>query len=77
MVWGSCGQRDLLVIGPGPDAGGSNHGKAGWFHAPLKSGIGAALFAPAAGAAPVVTVCVMAGVAIAVAAKVTSTRKFR
>src|SRR6516164_10864249 len=40
---GRCsGQRDKFVIGRGPDAGGSNHGNAGWFHTRVKSGIDAA-----------------------------------
>src|SRR5215471_3837488 len=41
---GRCtGQRDKLVIGPGPEAGGSNQGKAGCVHTREKSGIAAAL----------------------------------
>src|ERR1700704_2982932 len=31
-------QRERFVIGPGPDAGGSNQGKTGCVHVPVKSG---------------------------------------
>ena len=50
---GRCGQRDKFVTGPGPDAGGSNQGKAGCVHTPVKFG-GAApsVVVPAATAAP-------------------------
>src|SRR5207244_13619278 len=65
---GRCsGQRDKLVIGPGPDSGGSNQGKAGCVHMREKSGIDAALCVslPAGPAAEVG--CAMAGIAAAVA----------
>ena len=39
---GCCGQRDLFVTGPGPDAGGSNQGKDGCIQTPVNSGIDAA-----------------------------------
>src|SRR5439155_6877796 len=74
---GPCpAQRDKLVIGPGPAAGGSNQGKAGWVHTREKSGIDAALWVslpagPAAGG-----VCAGAGVAATVA-NVTKARKIR
>src|SRR5579883_3117804 len=39
---GRCSaQRDKFVIGPGPDAGGSYQGKAGWVQTCEKSGIDA------------------------------------
>src|SRR5882672_8727102 len=62
-------QRERLVIGPGPDAGGSNHGKAGCCQVPVKSGTEAFAFAlaglPAGGG-----FCASAGIA-AIAATVT------
>src|SRR5882672_6562003 len=39
-------QRERLVIGPGPDTGGSNQGKEGCCHVPEKSGTEAVSFAP-------------------------------
>jgi hypothetical protein len=74
---GRCGQRDLLVTGPGPDAGGSNQGKAGCVQTPVSCGIDAALFvALLAGPPPEAVVCPKAGVAIA-AANAMNERKFR
>ena len=74
---GRCGQRDRFVTGPGPDAGGSNQGKDGWFHIPEKSGIGASPFVvPLVVRIAGVAVCAEAGVAAAVA-NATHTSKFR
>src|SRR5258705_11676951 len=42
-------QRDNLVIGPGPDAGGSNQGKTGGCHVPVKSGMDVGSVAPREG----------------------------
>jgi hypothetical protein len=73
---GRCGQRDLLVTGPGPDAGGSNHGKAGCVQTPVKFGINAAPFVtPPAGPPPDAIVCPRTGVAID-ATKTMHGRKF-
>jgi hypothetical protein len=74
-VCGNWGQRDLFVTGPGPDAGGSNQGKAGCVHRPENSGIDALPFVawlagPTAGGA----VCAGAGVPAAVA-NITNRRK--
>jgi hypothetical protein len=66
-----------LVTGPGPDAGGSNQGKAGWRQMREKSGIALAVFVTLlSGAPPDATVCPKAGVATA-AAKAMNGRKFR
>src|SRR6516165_12686262 len=74
---GRCGQRDLLVTGPGPDADGSNQGKAGCVQTPVSSGIDAALFVtPLAGPPSDAMVCSKAGVAIAAANEING-RKFR
>src|SRR5215467_6003096 len=63
---GCCGQRDLFVTGPGPDAGGSNQGKAGCVQTPVNSGIGAAPFVtPLAGPLSDAMVCPRAGIAVA------------
>src|SRR5215472_9784303 len=71
---GRCSaQRDKLVIGPGPDAGGSNQGKAGCVHTREKFGMDAALSLPAGAATE--GVCAMAG--IAAAATATNRRKSR
>src|SRR5262245_21146024 len=65
---GRCsGQRERFVTGPGPEAGGSNHGKTGCVHVPEKSGTET----PLAGNS---TVCPIAGIA---AATVTKRRKFQ
>ncbi len=69
----TCGRRDLLTTGPGPDAGGSKPGKDGWDHMPEKSGMDAP---PLAGLAEGVTVCAEAGIA-APAANATNKRKSR
>src|SRR5579864_3498910 len=77
---GRCsGQRDRFVIGPGPDAGGSNHGNAGWFHTPVKFGIDAApcvAVTPGSAAPAAADDCVQAGHATAVA-NVTNRRTIR
>src|SRR5215472_8914811 len=39
MPPGRCSPRDLLSTGPGPDAGGSNQGRAGWLQTPERPGI--------------------------------------
>jgi hypothetical protein len=62
---GRCGQRDLLVTGPGPVAGGSNQGKAGCVQTPVSSGIDATPFVrPPAGSPPDAMVCPRIGVVI-------------
>jgi len=57
-------QRDKLVIGPGPEAGGSNQGKPGCVYARVKFGIDAALCVLPAGVAE--GVCPKAGIAAAI-----------
>src|SRR5690349_5257300 len=52
---GRCSPRDLLSTGPGPDAGGSNQGSAGWLQTPDMAAIDAAS-APLAVCARVVAV---------------------
>jgi catechol 2,3-dioxygenase-like lactoylglutathione lyase family enzyme/predicted enzyme related to lactoylglutathione lyase len=74
-------RRDLLVTGPGPDAGGMSQGREPWRHTPEKSGTDAVAGAvPGAavwvGATAGGAVCPKAGVATA-ATKVTSKRKSR
>jgi hypothetical protein len=75
---GRCGQRDLFVTGPGPDAGGSNQGKDGWDHDRVKAGIDEVpLVALPGGPTPDVAVCPRAGVAIAADNAMKNRRKFR
>jgi hypothetical protein len=77
MCLNRCGQRDLFVTGPGPDAGGSNQGKAGCVQTPVNSGIDAEPFVtPLAGPSPDAMVCPKAGVAIA-AVNAMNRRKLR
>jgi hypothetical protein len=74
---GCCGQRDLFVTGPGPDAGGSNQGKPGCIQTLVKSGIEVApSVSPLAGPPPGVTVCPRADVTTT-AANAINARKFR
>src|SRR5262249_41023243 len=74
---GPCpAQRDRLVIGPGPDAGGSNQGKAGCVQTREKSGIDAAPRVWLTTGPAAVVVCAMAGIA-ATAAAATKRRKSR
>src|SRR5262249_302858 len=73
---GCCGQRDLFVTGPGPDAGGPNQGKAGCVPPQVNAGIDAAPFvAPLAGPPPDATVWPRAAVTTA-AANAMFRRKF-
>jgi hypothetical protein len=64
----------LFVTGPGPDAGGSNQGKAGCIQTPAKFGIEVAPFVSAL--ADPSMVCSNAGVAVA-AANAMNRTKFR
>src|SRR5262249_60986591 len=74
---GPCpAQRTRFVIGPGPDAGGSNEGKAGRVQTREKSGIDAAPRVWLTTGPAAVVVCAMAGIAATVAT-VTKRRKSR
>src|SRR5689334_6468829 len=63
-----CSPRDLLSTGPGPDAGGSNQGRAGWLQTPDRPGIEPA--------SPALAVCATQPSAVIALAKVTKRRRF-
>src|SRR6185369_15775281 len=73
VVW--IAQRERLVIGPGPDAGGSNHGKEGCCQVPEKSGTETLLVVPA-GLLSAERFCANVGIAV-IAATVTQSRTLR
>src|SRR5689334_14078887 len=75
---GPCpSQRDKFLIGPGPDAGGSNQGKAGCVHVPEKFGIDTApCFSPLAGPAAE-GACARVGIVAGIVATVTTATKRR